>query len=106
MGIEEEALKITTWIQPIIALAVTGVIVLWFKELVSDLVASIRWKMKPGFEPGDECYLDGERSTIISIGYRETIFEIDNGRGKVWRYIDNKRIPVIRLEKIIEKTKN
>jgi hypothetical protein len=107
MGIEKEAMEISMWMQPIIALAVTGVIVLWFKELVSDLVASIRWKMKPGFEPGDEVFLDGEKATIISIGYRETIFEIDNGRGKVWRYIDNKRIPNHRLEKVIvKKTKD
>jgi hypothetical protein len=57
--------------------------------------------MKPGFEPGDVVYLDGERATIISIGYRETIFEVDNGRGKVWRYIYNTRIPTHRLEKLI-----
>jgi len=101
MEIEAQALEFSMFIQPIIGLVVTGVIVLWAKELINDLVASIRWKMKAGFEPGDTVFLDGEKATIISIGYRETIFEIDNGRGKVWRYIDNKRIPVHRLEKVI-----
>ena len=99
--LEEQALDIYMLIEPIIGIIIVGVIALWVKSLIEDLVAGIRWRLKPGFEPGDECFLDGERATIVSIGYRETIFEIDNGRGKVWRYIDNKRIPMVRLEKII-----
>ncbi len=42
---------ITAYVTPVLALLVSGIIALWFKEMVSDLVASIRWKMKPGFEP-------------------------------------------------------
>jgi len=99
--LEQEALEISQFLEPLIGLGITAIIVLWFKELVGDIVASLRWKMKPGFEPGDEVYLDGERATIINIGMRETIFEIDNGRGKVWRYIYNTRIPTHRLEKLV-----
>ena len=101
--LEDQALDIYMLIEPLIGIILVGVIALWVKSLIEDLVAGIRWRLKPGFEPGDECFLDGERATIVSIGYRETIFEIDNGRGKVWRYIDNKRIPMVRLEKIIAK---
>lgn len=98
--------SITTYLTPALALLISGVIALWFKELVGDLVASIRWKMKPGFEPGDVVYLDGERATIISIGYSETIFEVDNGRGKIWRYIRNTRVQNNhRLEQIISEKK-
>ena len=103
--LDEQTLQLSNFLTPIIALGITGLVVLFFKELVGDLVASMRWKMKPWFEPGDTVYLDGEKATIISIGYRETIFQVDNGRGKVWRYIDNKRIPVHKLEKIIEQSK-
>lgn len=99
--LEDQALDIYMLIEPVIGIIIVGVIALWLKSLIEDLVAGIRWRLKPGFEPGDECFLDGERATIVSIGYRETIFEIDNGRGKVWRYIDNKRIPFVRLERII-----
>ena len=101
--LEDQALDIYMLIEPLIGIIIIGVIALWVKSLVEDIVASIRWKIKAGFEPGDECFLDGERATIVSIGYRETIFEIDNGRGKVWRYIDNKRVPFHRLERIIAK---
>ena len=104
--LEEQTLEISNLLAPIIALGLTALVVLWAKELVGDLIASIRWKMKPGFEPGDVVYLDGEKATIISIGYRETIFQVSNGRGKVWCYIDNKRIPVHKLEKIIEHPKD
>jgi len=90
-------------VQPIIVLLVAGIIGLWLKDFMTSLVASLKWKMKPGFEPGDTVFLDGESAVIISIGYRETVFEIDNGRGKVWRYIENTRIPTHRLEQIITK---
>ena len=101
--LESEVMKFSMFLEPLIGLGITAILVLWFKEEVGDFVASLRWKMKPGFEPGDEVFLDGEKATIISIGMRETIFEIDNGRGKVWRYIYNTRIPTHRLEKLIVK---
>ena len=100
--LDSQALDFYNLIQPLLGLIFVGVFVLWIKALIEDLVAGIRWRLKPGFEPGDTVFLDGERATIISIGYRETIFEIDNGRGKVWRYVDNKRVPLLRLEKIID----
>ena len=98
----ELATKLAQDVMPWAVLIVAGIIGLWLKELVTDIVASIRWKMKRAFEPGDVVYLDGERATIISIGYRETVFEVNNGRGRVWRHIDNKRIPFVRLERVIE----
>ena len=100
--LEQEATNLINGTSPYLVLILAAIVALWIKELASDLVASIRWKIKPGFEPGDIVFLDGERATIVSIGYRETIFEVDNGRGKVWRYIDNKRIPIHKLEKIID----
>ena len=97
---------ITAYVTPVLALLVSGIVALWVKELVGDVVESIRWKIKPGFEPGDVVYLDGERATIISIGYSETIFEVDNGRGKIWRYIRNTRVQNNhRLEQIISEKK-
>ena len=50
---ETEAMQISQFLQPLIGLGITAILFLWIKEAVSDFVASIRWKMKPGFEPGD-----------------------------------------------------
>ena len=85
-----------------VIIAFTTVIGLFLKDFAAGFAASLRWRLKKDFEPGVIVYLDGERATIISIGYRETVFEIDNGRGKVWRYIENTRIPFHRVERIIE----
>lgn len=106
MGMETElATNIANDVMPWAVLIVAGVVGLWVKEFVSDLVASIKWKMKPGFEPGDAVYLDDEPAVIISIGYRETIFEMVNERGRIWRHVENTRIPYVKLERIIEKDK-
>lgn len=102
MGNEVElATEIVNDVMPWAVLIVAGVIGLWIKDFISNLVAAINWKLKKGFEPGDVVYLDGELVTIVSIGVRETIFEIDNGRGKVWRHVDNTRIPYLKVERII-----
>ena len=57
--------------QPLIVVIISGVVALWLKEIVADIVASARWRMKPGFEPGDNVFLDGEAATIISIGWEK-----------------------------------
>ena len=100
--LEDQALDFYMLIEPMIAVIIIGVFGLWIKNFIEDLVAGIRWKIKPGFEPGDFCIIDGDKALIVSIGYRETIFEIDSPEGKIWRYVDNKRIPYVKLERIID----
>ena len=50
---------------------------------------------------GDHVYLDGQLANIVKIGLSTTVFGIINGRGYVWRYVPNERIPTLKLEKII-----
>jgi len=99
---EQQAQTLLEFSSPYLVVIIAGVIGLWLKEVIADVVASIRWKMKPGFEPGDLVFLDNEKATIVSIGMRETIFEIKNDKGRVWRYVNNTRIPYVKLEKIVE----
>ena len=44
--LDEQTLQLSNILAPIIALGLTALIALWVKELVGDLIASIRWKMK------------------------------------------------------------
>jgi hypothetical protein len=99
---EQEAQTIVTFLSPYIALLLAGILGLLAKDLIGDLVAGIRWKLKPGFEPGDEVFLDGEKAIIVSLGITQTIFQIDNGRGTVWRYVPNTRVHYLRLERIVK----
>lgn len=99
---EKEAETIVQFLTPYLVLLLAGILGLWMKDLIGDLVAGIRWKMKPGFEPGDQVFLDGEKAIIVSIGITQTIFQIDNGRGTVWRYVPNTRVHYLRLERIVK----
>lgn len=89
------------WV-PFASIVIAAIFAFWLKEVVNDIVASFRWKIKAGFEPGDSILLDGEEVIIISIGYRETVFQYTNNNGTYWRYIENKRIPLHRLEKKVD----
>ena len=94
--------QITNNVLPLAGLLIAGILGMSLKQLIGDIVASIRWKFKPNFEPGDKVYVDNEPAIIISIGYRETIFEIQKENERVWRHVENKRIPWLKLERQIK----
>jgi len=99
---EAQAGNIIEFVQPWLVIVLAGVMGLWLKDTVASIAAGLKFKMTPAFEPGDIVYLDGEKATIISIGFVTTIFQIDNGRGTIWRYIPNTRIINSRLERIVK----
>ena len=47
---------------------VTVTVGLAIRDWSSDLIAAIKWKLTPGFEPMDTCILDGDKVTIIHNG--------------------------------------
>ena len=98
----DQAQIIVDGLSPYLVLILGGVMALWLKEVVAGIVAGLRFYIDPAFQPGDQVFLDGEKATIVSIGYKTTIFQIDNGRGTVWRYIPNVKIVNLRLERIIK----
>ena len=59
--------------------------------------------MNPAFNEGDEVLLEGEDAMIVKIGARETVFGVYSDRGYTWRYIQNARIPFLKLEKVVKK---
>jgi hypothetical protein len=98
MGLD---IGITELIAPWIGILGTVVIIFLVKDIIYSMIKGLKFKLRPGFEPGDNCYIDGEKATIIRTSMLETVFEIDNGRGKVWRYIPNDELDSIVLERII-----
>ena len=92
---------ITGVIAPWSGILISIILIFLLKDVVYSLIKGLKFKLRPGFESGDNCYIDKEHATIIKIGLLETIFEIDNGRGKVWRYIPNESLDSIILERII-----
>lgn len=95
-------MNLTDMLLPWIAILVSVIITIWFKDFATNIAKGLAFKRKPGFEPGDRVYLDGEKALIISIGIQETVFEIERDGITVWRYIPNTRTEYIKLEKIIK----
>lgn len=102
MELTELSMSVSDVLLPWIAVLISIVVSIWFKDFATNLAKGLAFKRKPGFEPGDTVYLDGEEAIIISIGIQETVFELKRDDKTVWRYIPNTRTDYVKLEKIIK----
>jgi|TARA_B100000035_G_scaffold315038_1_gene333588 hypothetical protein len=97
------SMEFTDMILPWIAVLISLVVAIWFKDFAQSLAKGLRFKMNPAFNEGDEVILDGQPAMIVKIGARETVFGVYTDRGYTWRYVPNERIPVLKLEKVVKK---
>ena len=97
------SMDLTSMILPWIAVLISLVVAIWFKDFATGLAKGLKFKFDPAFNEGDEVLLDGELSMIVKIGARQTVFGVYSDRGYTWRYVPNERIPFLKLEKVIKK---
>ena len=97
------SMDLTGMILPWIAVLISLVVAIWFKDFATGLAKGLKFKFDPAFNEGDEVLLDGELSMIVKIGARQTVFGVYSDRGYTWRYVPNERIPFLKLEKVIKK---
>lgn len=97
------SMDLTGMLLPWIAVLISLVVAIWFKDFAIGLAKGLRFKFDPAFNEGDECLLDGELAMIVKIGARQTVFGVYSERGYTWRYVPNERIPFLKLEKVIKK---
>ena len=97
------SMDLTSMILPWIAVLISLVVAIWFKDFATGLAKGLKFKFDPAFNEGDEVLLDGELSMIVKIGARQTVFGVYSERGYTWRYVPNERIPYLKLEKVIKK---
>ena len=88
-------------ILPYIGIMISIVFFLWFKDFAIGISKGLKFKIDPHFQEGDEVWLENEPAVILKIGMTQTIFGIVNGRGYIWRFIDNETIFEMKLEKIV-----
>ena len=93
----------TTWISPLIAISLALVIGLALRDWATNLVLGLKFKFDEAWYEGAHCFIDDEPAIIVKIGIGETIFQILNGRGMVWRHVSNERIKYLKIERVIEK---
>jgi len=96
------SMDITDALLPWLVILISVIAAIWFKDAATRLAKGITFSMRKAFNAGDIVYIDGEEAIIISIGWRETIFEINRDSGRCWRYIPNTRIEYLKLEKLIK----
>jgi len=97
------SMDLSNMLLPWIAVLISLVVAIWFKDFATALAKGLRFKLDPAFNEGDEVLLDGELAMIVKIGARQTVFGVYSDRGYTWRYVPNERIPVLKLEKVIKK---
>jgi hypothetical protein len=102
MELTELSMNLTDMLLPWATVLISIVVTIWFKDFATNIAKGLSFKRKPGFEPGDKVYIDGEEALIISIGIQETVFEMQRDGKTVWRYVPNTRTEYIKLEKIIK----
>jgi hypothetical protein len=97
------SMDLSNMLLPWIAVLISLVVAIWFKDFATGLAKGLKFKMDPAFNEGDEVLLDGELAMIVKIGVRQTVFGVYSDRGYTWRYVPNERIPVLKLETVIKK---
>ena len=96
-------LELTNLLMPFISALLLLVITLWFKDFATKIAKGMAFKMNKSFNEGDTVILDGQDALIVKIGLSETVFGVYSDKGYTWRYVPNERIPMLKLEKVINK---
>lgn len=99
--ITDLSLEFSELILPYLAVMISIVFFLWFKDFATGLAKGLKFKIDPHFQEGDQVWLEDEPAVILKIGMTQTIFGIINGRGYIWRFIDNENIFEMKMEKMI-----
>ena len=72
------------------------------KDFLARFAAGLSFYWDKNFNAGDHVIIDNEAAIIVSIGIRETVFEIKTEKeGIKWRYVPNDKIKSLKIEKII-----
>ena len=96
-------LEITNLLMPFVSALMLLVITLWFKDFATKIAKGMAFKMNKSFNEGDTVILDGSDALIVKIGLSETVFGVYSDKGYTWRFVPNERIPILKLEKVINK---
>jgi len=103
-SIMDAALK--GWTQKIIWIGLSMCFWMMAKDWMARMAAGLSFLMSRDFQSGDTVILDGEQAIIISIGTRQTTFQIREGKSLRWRYVPNHLIETVRLEKVVDVIEN
>ena len=85
-----------------IGYSVSLLIMLWIKDAIGAFMEGLKFRNNKHFKEGDKVLLEGQQAMIISIGWRQSVFGVYGETGYTWRFIPNKKIESLKLEKIVD----
>ena len=85
-----------------IGYSVSLLIMLWIKDAIGAFMEGMKFRTNKHFKEGDKVLLEGQQAMIISIGWRQSVFGVYGETGYTWRFIPNKKIESLKLEKIVD----
>ena len=95
-------IQISDFYMELLGFAISILVIMWLKDAMASLLESLKFRNSKHFKEGDKVILDGQDAMIISIGWWKTVFGIYGEKGYTWRFISNKKIENIKLEKIVD----
>ena len=101
--LNSELLSIWNLLGPWAAIIGSIIVGMWIRDWSTGFAKGARFRMSKSFNEGDKVLLDGCPALIIKIGFTESVFGVYNKDGYTWRYVQNERIPFLKLEKIVDK---
>ena len=99
--LDEQTMQLTNFLLPWIAILISLIVAIWFKDIATAMAKGLKFKMNKSFQEGQKCILDGKDAIIVKIGTTETVFGVYSDRGYTWRYVPNEKIANLKLEKVI-----
>ena len=85
-----------------IGYALSILVMLWIKDAIGSFLEGMKFRNNKHFKEGDKVLLEGQQAMIITIGWRQSVFGVYGKDGYTWRFIPNKRIETLKLEKIVD----
>ena len=85
-----------------IGYALSILVIMWVKDAISTFMEGMKFRNNKHFNEGDKVLLEGQQAMIVTIGWRQSVFGVYGKDGYTWRFIPNKKIEALKLEKIVD----
>ena len=95
-------LELSDFYVEFIEIAISILVIMWVKDTIGSFMEGMKFRNNKHFKEGDKVLLEGQQAMIISIGWRQSVFGVYGEAGYTWRFIPNKRIESLKLEKIVD----
>jgi len=97
-----DEMEFLTQLVPFFIMLLSLIVSLVLKDIVSNLIRGIAFRLNPLIREGDLVFLDGDAAIVVKIGIRVTVFGLERSNGDYcWRSVDNNRIPYLKIEKVV-----